>query len=73
MSTAQAVETQSLDDILPAEEVHARHPHIPVSTLRWQGHQRKLNGAEDAGAFLMVGKKLMVNMPKYMSWLLKQG
>lgn len=72
MNASQAVEAQSFDDIQPPEELARQYPQIPVSTIRWDMHERHNNGAQAAGCFTKIGKKFCVVVPRYLDWKLNK-
>lgn len=63
-------QAESFNEIQPIDNFCQDYKHIPPSSVRWDCHERKRNGAEEAGAFVRIGKKYMVNVPRYLDWKL---
>jgi hypothetical protein len=60
----------SLSDLYTVEQLAAEFPNIlTVPALRWQLRHRDENGLAPAGVCVRVGKKLLLNRPRYEAWL----
>lgn len=58
----------ALDDLYTVEQLAAKYPNlVTVPALRWQLRHRDTNGL--APACVRLGKKLLLNQPRYEAWL----
>jgi len=46
-----------------------RHPCVKKGGLRFQIFQAKKNGLEESGALLRIGRKILIDEPKYFGWI----
>lgn len=68
MQEIRTIERSELDNLYSVDDLAARYPKVlTVRTLRWQLRHREENGLCDA--CVKVGKKLLINEPKYAAWL----
>lgn len=66
-------QAESFNEIQPIDKFGQEFEHIPTSSVRWDCHERKRNGAEEAGAFVRIGREFMVNVPRYLNWKLNKS
>ena len=46
-----------------------KHPAFTVGGLRWQIFNSRVNGLDQAGAILRVGRKVLIDEDRFFAWL----
>ena len=61
-----------IDDLLPVKDMARRHSNVCTeSSLRWEIHNAKDNGLAEAGALVRKGRRVFINVPRYLEWMLR--
>lgn len=50
-----------------------KHQAFPVGGLRWLIFNSRVNGLDQAGAILRVGRKVLIDEDRFFAWLDKQS
>lgn len=58
------------EDFLPISEFVRRYPHLGTEpSHRWAIFNATRNGLQEAGAIARRGRRLLIVIPRYISWL----
>lgn len=55
--------------LLTPRQFAERHPAFPLGGVRWQIFNERTNGLAEAGAVLRVGRKVLIDEDRWLSWL----
>lgn len=70
-SNSQYPDTDSLKEFVSVQGLVELYPHlISENQLRWVLRDRQNNGLQPA--VKKLGKKLMIHVPSFVAWLMKQ-
>ena len=59
-----------LDDLITIKSFAQRYPDLATEpALRWQVFNADGNGLIEAGAVIRVGRKVLIDSPRYRDWL----
>ena len=65
------IETQ-LDDLVTVKTFASRYPDVGTeAAIRWQIHSSANNGLQESGAIVKNGKKILIDVPQYLQWILR--
>jgi hypothetical protein len=68
--TTEAVETEtSSPSFSTPKQFCEKNPWETIGGLRHKIFHSKDNGLEESGAIIRVGRKILINDPKYFSWI----
>jgi len=62
-----------MSTIYTVDQIAEQIPALTVPALRWQLFNRKLNGLSKSGAVIKNGRRIFLDLPKYIEWLKSQG
>ena len=62
-----------MTEILTVEQTANAIPALTQSSIRWQLFNRELNGLSSSGAIIQNGRRILIDLPKYLEWLREQG
>lgn len=62
-----------MTQILTVEQTANAIPALTQSSIRWQLFNRELNGLSSSGAIIQNGRRILIDLPKYLEWLREQG
>ena len=64
-------DNSSLDRLLPIKHLVQRHPNIGTeASVRFQVFQAETNGLAKHGAVIRVGRKVLIDVDRYLDWVL---
>jgi hypothetical protein len=58
---------------LTVQQFSKKHPAFPAGTLRHQIFYEETNGLKQSGAIVRNGRRVLINEPKYFTWLESQN
>lgn len=58
---------------LTVRQFAEKHPAFPEGGIRFQIFNERQNGLADSGAIVRVGRKVLINEPKYFVWIESNG
>ena len=59
-------------DLATINQFAERYPWAKAGGLRWQVFNEQKNGLQEAGAVVRVGRKVLIDVPRYFEWIDKQ-
>ena len=59
-------------DLATINQFVERHPWATPGGVRYQIFNEEKNGLEEAGAIVRVGRKVLIDVPRYFEWIDKQ-
>jgi len=62
-----------MSDIFTVEQTAKQIPALTEPAIRWHLFNRKLNGLSKSGAVIKNGRRVFLDVPKYIEWLKSQG
>ncbi len=62
--------TTEVPELLTVAKFCNKYDFISEGGLRYQIFNRKNNGLEKSEAIIKLGKKIIINVPKYFDWVL---
>jgi len=71
--TADVSVTACASPFFSVEQMARRHPAFSAGTLRWQIFNAASNGLDDARAVLRLGRRVLIDEPRYFEWVRSQG
>ena len=54
-----------MNDIFTVEQVAKKIPALTEPAIRWHLFNRELNGLTKSGAVIKVGRRVLLDLPKY--------
>lgn len=64
---------QAQSRLLSANQFSAAHPAFSGPSLRWLIFKANENGLEQSGAILRIGRKVLIDEPRFLSWARSQS
>lgn len=61
------------DEILTVKLFCEKYPAFPPGGVRWQIFNQDTNGFGEAGAFIKLGRRNLINVPKYFARVRRGG
>ena len=55
--------------LLSVKEFSKQYPSFPEGGIRWQIFNEETNGLKDARAIIRIGRKVLIDVDKYFSWI----
>ena len=62
-----------MSNIHTVEQVAKEIPALTEPAIRWHLFNRKFNGLSESGAVIKNGRRVLLDLPKYIEWLRSQG
>lgn len=62
-----------MSNIFTVEQAANEIPALTEPAIRWHLFNRELNGLTKSGAVIKVGRRVLLDLPKYIEWLKSQG
>jgi len=62
-----------MSHICTVEQTAKEIPALTEPAIRWHLFNRELNGLTKSGAVIKVGRRVLLDLPKYVDWLKSQG
>lgn len=62
-----------MSDIYTVEQTANKIPALTEAAIRWHLFNRKTNGLTKSGAVIKNGRRILIDLPKYIDWLKSQG
>ena len=62
-----------MSEIHTVQQAANKIPALTESAIRWHLFNRELNGLSKSGAVIKVGRRVLLDLPKYTDWLKGHG
>jgi len=62
-----------MSEIHTVQQAANKIPALTESAIRWHLFNRELNGLSKSGAVIKVGRRVLIDLPKYTEWLRNLG
>ena len=62
-----------MTQILTVEQTAKEIPALTEPAIRWQLFNRETNGLKDSGALLQNGRRVLIDLERYIEWLRRNG
>lgn len=62
-----------MTQILTVEQTAREIPALTEAAIRWQLFHRESNGLTKSGAVITVGRRVLIDLPKFIDWLRSQS
>lgn len=72
MNTANHEAAVVAPQLFTVEQFSAAEPAFKEGSLRWLIFNRDSNGLEESGALIRVGRRVLIDRSKFLSWLMAQ-
>ena len=58
-----------MSEIYTVEQTANKIPALTEPAIRWHLFNREQNGLKDHGAIIKIGRRIFIDLPKYLEWL----
>ena len=58
-----------MSNIFTVAQTAQQIPALSEPAIRWHLFNRELNGLADSGAVIRNGRRILIDLPKYLEWL----
>jgi len=62
-----------MNNIFTVEQAAKQIPALTEPAIRWHLFNRQLNGLSKSGAVIKNGRRVFLDVPKYIEWLRSHG